>query len=522
MEEVAVRAPAARPARRPKLLLHVGLTKTGSTYLQNFCELNRARLRDRGVIYPATGIYREPETDRGSGHNLAMREVFMGGRRPTLTAMLDEITDSGATSAIVSCENLSWNADWRNPAGLRALSRALAGFDVSVLMVVRDEYDWLVSMYKEAVAGGWLRFSESPAAFFGLHSALGSVDFKGILDGFAAEFGADRCHMLDLAGDGDLARRALAILDPALAEDPGFLTAPRANVGTPDAATASLRLLNTLPAQGAVDRAYLANVRDLAPPADDAGPRIDAMLDGLAALRATAGRAPWNDADRARNASRLATLWGSVDLRHGAGLVTDRARWARPAPGAQAAEPKQAVIQAAPAIPQPLTPLERMFDHAAGEGDRRLRRFGAPRPYGFSVRADADAGTLTLASDVPLGALRLIWGTLEHPEAEEGEWTSLPDDACAAMIPVARRRFAAHALLTIVARQGKRVWRREVLFALDHGAPVAIVLGGEAAGVPEHRATGPREDPALDLVLTDPVRPRLADLPLRAAEGGRR
>jgi hypothetical protein len=61
-----------------------------------------------------------------------------------------------------------------------------------------------------------------------------------------------------------------------------------------------------------------------------------------------------------------------------------------------------------------------------------------------------------------------------------------------------------------------------VLFALDHGAPVAIVLGGEAAGVPEHRATGPREDPALDLVLTDPVRPRLADLPLRAAEGGRR
>ncbi|MFT7028416.1 MAG: hypothetical protein ACJAVS_002653 [Paracoccaceae bacterium] len=138
------------------------------------------------------------------------------------------------------------------------------------------------------------------------------------------------------------------------------------------------------------------------------------------------------------------------------------------------------------------------------------------------MRADADAGTLTLASDVPLGALRLIWGTLEHPEAEEGEWTSLPDDACAAMIPVARRRFAAHALLTIVARQGKRVWRREVLFALDHGAPVAIVLGGEAAGVPEHRATGPREDPALDLVLTDPVRPRLADLPLRAAEGGRR
>jgi hypothetical protein len=504
-------APALRGARRPKLLLHIGLTKTGSTYLQNFWELNAARMLDRGVLYPETGIYREPQTDRGSGHNMALREVFMDGPRPTLTALREEILASGARAAIVSCENLSWNADWRNPAGVRALSRAFEGFDVSVLMVVRDEYDWLVSMYKEAVAGGWLRFCESPAAFFRLHEALGSIDFEGILAGYAAIFGAQNCHALDLAGEGDLARRALAILDPVLAEDAGLLDAPRANLGTPDDATAALRLLNHLPSQGQVDRNFVALARGIAPPSDDSGPRIDAMLDALGARRAGAGRSPWTAEEREACAIRLRMLWGSVDLRHASTLLTDRIRWTRPAIAAQEI-PAGEDEAPAPETPIALVSMARMLDHAAGEKDRRLRRFGGPRPYGFSIDVDVDAAVVTLEADAPLGALRLIWGSLDAPEgtAAQAPWVTLPDDACAAALPIARRRFATHAMLTIIAWSGPRKWRREVLFALEGGAPVAIVVGDDGG------------DAALDLAVARvaPAPPEargvLADLPRRA------
>lgn len=473
-------APApAYGGKRPKLLLHIGLTKTGSTYLQNFWELNRGRLADRGVIYPDSGIYREDGSDRGSGHNMALREVFMDGKRPVLTAMLDEISASGAETVILSCENLSWNADWRGPAGVRALARVFKGFDVSVAMVVRDEFEWLLSMYKEAVAGGWLRYGENPGDFFLTQEALGSVDFKGILAGFAAEFGAENCHALDLAGEGDLARRTLALLSPDLAADDGFLDAPRANLGIPDASTAALRLLNRLPGQGAVDRAFFAQVRDDAPPADMVGGRIEALLDGLAAMRADAGRAPWSPEDRAARATRLNTLWGSADLRHAADLVTERIRWARPAQ--PAAAPKRAETAApVPEAPVALTPVARMLEHAAGESERRMHRFGAMRPYGFSVRADPDAAMLRLEADRPLGALRLSWSVLDGVGgAEEGAWQDLPEDACIAVIPIPRRRFLGHGMLTIVARSGKRIWRREVLFAVDGGAPRVIVVGGE-------------------------------------------
>ncbi|MGG7566154.1 glycosyltransferase family 2 protein [Rhodovulum sp. DZ06] len=475
-------APAPRRAggAKPRLLLHVGLTKTGSTSLQNFFELNRARLMDRGVIYPEAGVYREEGTDRGSGHNMALREVFRDGPRPVFDAMCEEILSSGASLAIVSCENLSWNPDWRGPAGLAALSRALEGFETHPLMIVRDEFDWLVSMYKEAVVGGWLRWAESPAEFFRMQDALGGVDFAGIMAGFAGAFGVERCHMIDVHGEGELARRALACVAPDLAADDGLLAPPRANIGTPDADAAAWRLLNRLPAEGAVDRAFLSMRRDAPPSPVNPIPRIDAMLDGIAERREASGRAPWSADQRTRLAERLSALWGSRDVNLAAELLTERVRWAR-RPAAASVPAPEMRPEAEAADPVALTPIERMLDHDSGEEARRIRKFGAARPYGFSVAVDVDAGIARIESAKPLGELRLVWDALDGDAApEEGAWSALPDGACIAAIPLPRRRFAAHQRLTVFARAGKRVWRREICLAVQGGAPFALVIGGAA------------------------------------------
>lgn len=490
MAEDAARTPPAAPrAARGKLLLHIGLTKTGSTSLQSFFELNRARLLDRGACYPEAGIYREPGTDRGSGHNMGLREVFRDGPRETFEAMIAEI--GAAPLGILSCENLSWNADWRSPAGVAALARALEGFDVTVLLVVRDEFDWLVSMYKEAVAGGWLRWGEDPMRFLRTQEALGGTDFRGVLDGFAAGFGAANCRMIDVKGEGELGRRALAVVDPALAEDPGLLSPPRANIGVGDAQAAALRLLNRLPSEGAAERAFFAMARENPPAVDDAAPRIEAMLAEVETMREASGRTPWDAAARARAAERLAALWGSEDLRRATELLTERQRWARRP--AEAAETPKAETRPERAAPLPLTPIEAMLDHAAGEEERRLRRFGAPRPYAMTLSCDPEAGIATLAAPEPLEAVRLSWDALDRPDSlEEGEWTALEPPAREVAIPLPRRRFLSHARLVVQARAGRRHFRRELCLAVQDGAPFALAVGGEPGPAETDATDAPR------------------------------
>ena len=39
-----------------KLVLHVGIHKTGTSAIQAFCKENRATLAEIGVLYPKTGL----------------------------------------------------------------------------------------------------------------------------------------------------------------------------------------------------------------------------------------------------------------------------------------------------------------------------------------------------------------------------------------------------------------------------------------------------------------------------------
>lgn len=70
-------------------IIHMGAAKTGSTTLQEFFHLNRARLREAGVLYPASAGARQhgllaescidPRRDPDSaGRGLALREGFAG------------------------------------------------------------------------------------------------------------------------------------------------------------------------------------------------------------------------------------------------------------------------------------------------------------------------------------------------------------------------------------------------------------------------------------------------------------
>lgn len=62
-------------AAEREFILHIGLRKSGSSYLQTLLARNLARLRNHGVAYPELGEMeraRRSETTSGNGHPLAV------------------------------------------------------------------------------------------------------------------------------------------------------------------------------------------------------------------------------------------------------------------------------------------------------------------------------------------------------------------------------------------------------------------------------------------------------------------
>jgi hypothetical protein len=137
--------PAMDPGGR-RIYLHIGLYKTGTTYLQNLWRANRGRLAQQGVYYPGGRD--------GPVQVFAVSDLF--GRRPQggedrIEGQWGQLTEAVAASehavALVSDESLSL-------ASVGEARRAVAGFpnhEVHVVVTVRDLGRALVSSWQESV-----------------------------------------------------------------------------------------------------------------------------------------------------------------------------------------------------------------------------------------------------------------------------------------------------------------------------------------------------------------------------------
>lgn len=145
---------------RPRLYLHLGTHKTGTTALQSFSVANREALWQQGCCYPAFAPVAPGPRD---GHH-ALAHAF--------SAQPKEVTPEQATVIIEhwyrqACEHrvtlvVSAEAIYRHVLGsgsfwkrrryyLEALRAALAFFEVIPVVVFRRPDDYLRSLYQEAV-----------------------------------------------------------------------------------------------------------------------------------------------------------------------------------------------------------------------------------------------------------------------------------------------------------------------------------------------------------------------------------
>jgi hypothetical protein len=237
---------------RPRAAVHIGLEKTGSTYLQEFLHTNAEMLRARGHAYPtflgtsnhhalaAYALDARPAQDihrwNGvTGHN---QEDYRRQLRRQLGAA---VADSSSQHWLFTCEHLS--SRLTTQAGVDRcvdLLRA-CGLEPQVLLFLRPQEEMIESTFSTAVISG-------ATASFDLNTAIADrarYDYAQVIARWEKAVG--RSNVVALEYPHGLATSALAELfcESAGIEIAGLeLPEHRTNASIPYAQAEFLRLFN--------------------------------------------------------------------------------------------------------------------------------------------------------------------------------------------------------------------------------------------------------------------------------------
>jgi hypothetical protein len=201
----------AKSAHDVTLILHIGLHKTASSYVQNVLSARRYDLLREGVLYPTTGAVDDAtvRTRDGaqSGHALFTRP---GDRLGLVTELLTELPDT-VSKVLLSSEDFTLPR--RKPTPEQHLSGLSAFGTVKVILVLRRQDMWIESFYKQIVD----QYNTSETRSFDefLRQAGPSLlDFHRRFSAWRDLVGPENFHVLsydDLPGGAAIYRRMLEI-----------------------------------------------------------------------------------------------------------------------------------------------------------------------------------------------------------------------------------------------------------------------------------------------------------------------
>jgi hypothetical protein len=187
--------------------LHVGVPRSGSSAIQEFCRLNPDLLARFGAVYPALPAFTAKRFAKnacnGASLSYYLRNEFVAGDRRLLGTLTDAVARTGAEHVVISSEFLFDEA----PDRLAALRDAFrdAHLALRVYVYIREPFDWLVSTYAQRVKSRTL--TEDVNTY--LSNLLPEVRFGDAVDALHAVFGGDLRVMLyrrDLLKGGDVRR----------------------------------------------------------------------------------------------------------------------------------------------------------------------------------------------------------------------------------------------------------------------------------------------------------------------------
>lgn len=172
---------------KPTLYIHIGRPKVGSSAIQTFLNKNRQALLESGCYYPRTGMY------HGGSHKFSL--VYLPGLAdahivrgvdpdPLYQSLIDEIVDSGASSAVISSENF-WLVD---PGQIPAMLQD--AFDIRIVAYLRRQDDVIISSFIQEVKGGKLHLDHAMESYLQDPGRLALLDYDKIMANWENSFGA--------------------------------------------------------------------------------------------------------------------------------------------------------------------------------------------------------------------------------------------------------------------------------------------------------------------------------------------
>ena len=176
-----------------RVVLHIGLPKTGTSAVQAFLERNRFDLLDKGIWYPMHGAGREQgmRRDRSSGHLALMRSIVLDERADDFTlGMRREIAGLGqpVETLVLSCENILSHAIWTDhrigDLASHPLTRILKALDVErvdVIAGLRRQDHWFASYYREILCNPFNHVVAGPLTFFEALRERGLFDHESLV-----------------------------------------------------------------------------------------------------------------------------------------------------------------------------------------------------------------------------------------------------------------------------------------------------------------------------------------------------
>ena len=143
-----------------RIILHVGLEKTGTTYLQNVFSSNRERLSHAGILYPEAGVEDGHHYWLAKALGFAFQyEDFDRTRLAEVKKRFNsELENSDCQTILISSEHFDFNLSIEACEQVKCF---LSDFDVSIVIFLRNQIDYAQSLYIEHVKwGGQETFKE--------------------------------------------------------------------------------------------------------------------------------------------------------------------------------------------------------------------------------------------------------------------------------------------------------------------------------------------------------------------------
>ena len=166
--------------------IHIGMDKTGTTYLQQFCFENRALLGKVGLHYPL-GMPHNPFThvEFAHAHGFGWHTDATDASSQAAAAKFQEFDPT--QTLLLSSEAFALDIDSRLVRRLKTWLIENGYDDIYIVAFVRNQIDFFIGIYSEAIKWG----NKLPAAEF-YNMCRSRLAYWGMLQTWCEVFGQDR------------------------------------------------------------------------------------------------------------------------------------------------------------------------------------------------------------------------------------------------------------------------------------------------------------------------------------------